>query len=204
MIGPALALGVATSLHCAAMCGPLAVAAGGRARYFVGRLVSYAAAGALFGALGEHALCRLPIGTVQVAALAVVAAAALGRAFRLVRPARVRISTRRPRRLLARLWAHLPRDAFALGLATGLLPCGLLVPAWALAATAGDAGAGALTMAAFALASTPGLAAPLVGRRWLPRPAPRLEAAAWCALALWLALRPLLVAAACHSPAHVP
>jgi sulfite exporter TauE/SafE len=197
MIAAALALGVATSLHCAAMCGPLAVAAGGRARYFVGRLVSYAAAGAVFGVLGDHALCWLPVGTVQIVALVALATAALVRGLRTLVPRRVRIATRPPRRLAQRLFAHLPRGPLALGLATGLLPCGLLVPAWALAATAGDAGAGALTMAAFAVASTPGLAAPLLARRWLPR-TPRLEAVAWLGLAVWLALRPLLSAARCH------
>jgi uncharacterized protein len=203
LIAAALALGLVTSLHCALMCGPLALAAcrGGALRYFGGRLLSYTAIGALFGALGEHALCLLPVRSVQLVALAALAAAAFVRAatrLRRPRPPLVTVGTRPPRRLAARVLALLPRGAFTLGLATGLLPCGMLLPAWALAMASGGPASGALSMAAFAVASSPGLAAPLLGRRFLTRPAPRLEAAAWCALGVWLAVRPILVATGCH------
>src|SRR5262249_6107370 len=101
--------------------------------------------------------------------------------------------------IVARLWRRLPRDPLAVGLATGLLPCAALVPAWALAMAAGSAPAGAASMGAFALASSPGLVAALVGRPLAARVrSPRLQAAAWCALGLFLASRPLLVAAGCH------
>jgi sulfite exporter TauE/SafE len=206
MILAALALGIVTSIHCAVMCGPLAVAAcRGRGndavRYFGGRLLAYAAIGALFGKIGQHALCLLPVHTVQLVAVGVVAAAALVRALRLVRPPRpIALGRRRPLRLVARLWSLLPRDAFAVGMATGLLPCGMLLPAWALAMASGDAPSGAVTMASFALASSPGLVGALVGKRLLARArlSPRLEAAAWLALALWIVVRPLVVSAHCH------
>jgi sulfite exporter TauE/SafE len=202
VIAEALALGLVTSLHCAVMCGPLAAAScarGGSARYLAGRLGSYAAIGAVLGAVGEHALCVLPVASVQIAALAAVALAAFGRAVRLLRPARPVTLGKRPR-IVARLFRILPRDPLAVGLATALLPCGALVPAWALAMAAGGALAGGVAMLAFAVASTPGLVAALCGRRLAARfRAPRLEAAAWLALAVWLAVRPLLMAArACH------
>ena len=197
MIGAALALGAVTSLHCSVMCGPLAVAAGRPARYLGGRLLSYSLIGAVLGAAGQHALCWLPVATVQLVAVGLVVVVALAQALRRVRPPRP-VQLGRKRFVLSRLWRMIPRNAFALGLATGLLPCGMLVPAWALAVSSGDAAAGALTMAAFAVASTPGLVVPLLGRRLVPHVDPRLQAAAWCAVAVWLAVRPLLVATGCH------
>jgi sulfite exporter TauE/SafE len=198
----ALALGAVTSLHCAVMCGPLAAAScarGGGLRYLGGRLASYAALGALFGAIGQHALCILPVAGVQIVALGAVALAAAARGLRLLLPPRPVKLGKRPQ-LVARLFRLLPRDPLAVGLATGLLPCGALVPAWALAMTAGGALPGAAAMLAFGAASTPGLVVALVGSRVAARVrSPRIEAVAWLALAAWLAVRPLLMAArACH------
>src|SRR5688572_20382934 len=49
----AFAAGMATSLHCAAMCGPLACAVGCKpANYHLSRLISYTLAGALLGGVG--------------------------------------------------------------------------------------------------------------------------------------------------------
>jgi sulfite exporter TauE/SafE len=207
----AAAAGFVGSLHCAAMCGPLAMAAGmpgGRfeasatGQYLAGRFVSYAAVGALMGALGAHALCRLPVQPAQWIAVALVAGAAAWRGISLLRarrapaaPAPVGIGKRRVG-LAARLYARLPRRAGALGLVTGVLPCGMLVPAWALAATSARADVGALVMLVFAAASLPGLLLPLVSRGALARVTRRMPAfvpgLAWCALAAWIALRPLL------------
>src|SRR5262249_50039240 len=101
--------------------------------------------------------------------------------------------------VVSRIWRRLPRDPLAIGLATGLLPCAALLPAWALAMAAGSALAGAASMVAFALASSPGLVAAPAGRRLAARVrSPHLQAAAWCALGLFLAFRPLLLAAGCH------
>lgn len=60
---------------------------------------------------------------------------------------------------------------FALGLALGFLPCGLLYGALAAAASAGDALAGALAMLAFAAGTVPALiaialAGQVAGRQW--------------------------------------
>src|SRR5690606_506069 len=66
LIGALLA-GLATSLHCAGMCGPLACGVGALARsegeglaaaslYHTGRLTSYAAIGAICGAVGKEPL----------------------------------------------------------------------------------------------------------------------------------------------------
>ncbi len=216
----ALATGALGSAHCAAMCGPLAVAGCSRegagvvtadaAGYFAGRLVAYSAVGAVMGHLGHHALCILPMSALEGIAVAAVAIAAAYRGVSLLRGPRgaamglvaLRAKPRRagPAALLAALW---PRRGLGLGLATAILPCGMLLPAWALAAGTASAPEGALVMAAFSVATLPGLLVPLVGRRLLQRAAARMPRSAygvlWCALAAWIAVRPLLVASgACH------
>ncbi len=216
----ALVTGLLGSIHCAAMCAPLVVAGctrdgrvdrGEALGYFGGRILSYAAIGALLGHLGQHALCILPVGTVQAIAVGVVAVAAAARGIALLRrPARdvagepiVKLGTKpRGPSLVASIASYLPRRGAPLGVATGIMPCGMLLPAWALAAGTAAAPSGALVMAAFAIATAPGLLLPLAGRRLLARAAARLpaaaQAAAWGLLALYVALRPLLATAHHH------
>lgn len=211
LFGAALATGLVGSLHCPLMCGPLAVAGCSRAgrvsprsvvAYLAGRLVSYAAVGAACGALGEHALCMLPIETVQLVAMVLVGAFAGWQGVKILWPRRarpVRIRRRAPG-LWARVSRSWPRRGGALGLATGLLPCGMLVPVWMLAATSGDAPSGAAVMAIFCAATAPALLVPLVSGSFWRRIPTRLQGAAWCALAVWIAARPLLMAAHHHHP----
>ena len=62
-----------------------------------------------------------------------------------------------------------PGVPFGLGLLNGLLPCGLVYGMLAKAATTGSASGGALTMAAFGLATLPALAlAGALGSRLTP------------------------------------
>ncbi len=212
MIGAAIVMGLVGALHCAAMCGPLAVAgsAGGRApSYFAGRLVSYAAIGALLGSIGEHALCLLPVESVQLVAALLVGVFAIWKAVSALRGPRPRVTEARPielgrRRvpLVARVLSRLPRRGFGLGLATGILPCGMLVPAWTLAMGAGSPLGGAAVMAAFYAGSAPGLVAPMVAGKLAGGLASRVprgwQAAAWGVLALWIIARPLLGAVHHH------
>ena len=192
----ALGTGLVGTIHCAAMCGPLVAASRGGVSYFAGRLLSYATVGAIMGAIGQHALCLLPVERVQHVAVGLVAAFAAWKAVSALRrprpPRPLPLGRRRPS-LLARVFAHVPRRGFGLGLATGILPCGMLVPAWTLAMSSGDALSGAAIMAAFFTGSAPGLLAPLVAGRWLATRVPRaVQAGAWTALALWTLARPLL------------
>jgi uncharacterized protein len=223
LLGAAVGAGLVGSLHCSLMCGPLAIAGcteGGRfswkqaAGYLGGRLGAYAAIGAALGAVGEHALCRLPVPTAQIVVLALVAAFAAWRAFQALRgkPTTSLLGRRSrgggPLHTLAARVAGLARSAggqrrgLVLGLATGLLPCGMLLPAWTLAMGAGSAASGAAVMAAFWGATLPGLLAPLLGRRAVAGLAARIpgwaQGLAWGALAAWIALRPLLAAAHHH------
>jgi len=220
----ALATGGLGSVHCAAMCGPIAVAgcsAGNTLSsrrvtgYFLGRMMAYTSVGAVLGHLGHHALCLLPMAALEAVAITLVAGAAAYRGITLLRrrapsPPLVELTAKRrattPARsssLLGLVSELAPRRGLGLGLATGVMPCGLLLPAWALAAGTASAPAGAAVMAVFSLATLPGLIVPLVGRRLLQRRIARLPASTyglvWCALALWIVARPLLRATGhCH------
>jgi len=203
----AFTTGLAGSVHCAAMCGPLACAAAGDrpwrsgAEYAAGRLLGYAAVGAVFGLLGKHTLCRLPLDRVASWLGWLLVGVALVIAFRRLRPARPLQLGRRRVPFAARLFARLPRRPVAFGLATAMLPCGMLLPAWGLAALADSPAGGALVMAVFSAASLPGLLAPLalapLGRR-LAATRPWVLSAMWIGLALWLAMRQLPAFAAVH------
>ncbi len=211
LLSAAVIMGLAGSLHCAAMCGPLALAGctregklSGRsaAAYFIGRLISYATVGATLGHLGRHALCRLPVGRMHAFTVALVAIPVAWRGLKLLRrrpaasgPALVQLERARPQRAPG-LMRLLPLRGGLLGIATGILPCGMLLAAAALAAASQHALVGAGVMTVFALASMPGLLVPLLGRRLLSRLAARLPPSAaglgWLVLAAWLAVRPWL------------
>lgn len=205
----ALTTGLAGSVHCAAMCGPVACAAagGGRpwrsgAEYALGRLAGYAAVGAIFGFVGQHTLCHLPLDRVASWLGWAMAGVALFMAFRRARPTPpLQLGRRRPP-IAARLFAIMPRRPVAFGLITALLPCGMLLPAWALAALADSAPGGALVMAVFSLGSLPGLLAPLLvaplGRR-LVAARPWVVSVMWGGLAVWLAIRQLPAFTAVHN-----
>lgn len=209
----ALVAGLLGSLHCAGMCGPLAVAGCSKGRgvdgatgYFAGRFVAYATLGAVVGHLGKHAFCILPMNAAHAIAVGLTAlpAAARGVSLLVRKPPSEFVPLRKkPRsRVLATLAAVLPRRGLGLGLATGVLPCGLLITAFAMAAATANPLLGATSMAAFAIGSAPGLLIPLVGRGLAERMkfkiSPKIEGVLWCALALWLGVR-LAMGESCHT-----
>ena len=83
-------------------------------------------------------------------------------------------------------------------MATGILPCGVMMGAWLLAASTGTAMRGSLTMLIFAVATLPGLLAPVLAGGVLTPALRRLRPAwygwAWCLLAVWVGARPLMTA----------
>ncbi len=211
------AAGIASTAHCAAMCGPLALGACGdlrpsvapALRYGLARLGAYAVTGTLAGALGG-ALLRPLHGTPLHAVAAVAAGLALAlSALRLLRsspapgkgPSLVPLGRRAPSK--ARAWG--------MGVLTALLPCGASAAALLLAASTGSALHGGASMTAFALASVPGLAAVFASSRlgassplgpWLHRRRP-LVAAALMGAALLTASRPWRMereGCHCHRP----
>jgi uncharacterized protein len=156
MIAAALA-GVMATPHCAGMCGGFASACArprpGLWGWHAGRLTTYAALGALAGALGSV----LPgpgwvPGAVAAALLVWFAAALAGVAPQPA--ARIPGLVRAGRSLMGR--SGLPAR-FLFGAVTGLLPCGMVYAALGLAVLAASPLTSALTMLAFGGATVPGL-----------------------------------------------
>jgi len=225
--------GLLGGLHCLAMCGGYvgALAAGGgssqsgiilpaRALLFrqiaahAGRIGSYAALGALFGAAGGAALGTtwLPVQRgLYLAANALLLVLAVGVArgaspFAWLERAGLRLYAAllpAARPLAARTSAA---SRFGLGLLWGFTPCGLVYGVLPVAMLSGSAADGALVMLLFGLGTLPNLLAAgmLIGRgqRILARPTVRLAAGALiAAFALFGLYRALFVPEAlAHGP----
>lgn len=166
LIASATLMGLVGTPHCAAMCSAPCALAGGQkpARLLVGRVLGYTAGGAIAAASAE-ALARASQSlTLLQPAWALVQTALLLFGLTLL------VRGRMPVWLGSVSWRPQPRHAFATGLAWVVMPCGLLHAALLLAGLSGSVGSGALAMAGFALASTPGLViAPLWRARLLKR-----------------------------------
>lgn len=177
--------------HCAGMCGPFVMAqvagrfaaepklsrlsGGALLPYHAGRMVTYAGLGAAVGLVSGIAIhgagLRWLAALLLVLAAMLMLAQALGHLGALARGAADGGAVGR----LARPLLADPRGfrGFALGLALGFLPCGLLWGALAAAAASGSALGGALAMAAFALGTVPallgvGLLGAFFGRQYGP------------------------------------
>lgn len=174
ILSSALVLGFAGSVHCVAMCGGIAGALDQAATdrrplasftrpifYSLGRVTSYAIAGALAGAFGSVfagaanalPLARFAIGLVIVVIGVQIATA--GRAFAPLERAGLAVW-----RLAAPLARRIGRPErswqfVALGLVWGWLPCGLVYSGLLIAAASGRAAMGALAMVAFGLGTLP-------------------------------------------------
>ena len=167
-------IGLLGGTHCVVMCGGIvgALSMGGPARaslhlaYNAGRVASYAAAGAIAGALGEASLAlsgQLPLRGVLYL-LANLMLIALG--LYLMGVTRALAFSER---FGQKLWRHLQplsrrflparsiAQAFPLGLLWGWLPCGLVYSALATSLTTGSAMHGAALMLAFGAGTLPNL-----------------------------------------------
>jgi len=167
-------VGLLGGTHCAGMCGGIVGALAVQApreraalpihfAYNLGRIASYAAAGALAGAVGYAFGALLPVqrGLYLFASLMLVT---LG--FYLLGMTRALAFAERGGQ---KLWARIqpatrrflpvrgPAQAFPLGMLWGWLPCGLVYSALTTALAAGSAARGALLMLAFGLGTLPNL-----------------------------------------------
>ena len=186
-----LAAGLASSLHCAGMCGGIVAAFGMRrviplrvadsppqndlARqlaFNAGRIASYAAGGAAAGFAGGvagYASGVLPAqGAVYLAASVVLVLfglqlAGAGRLLARLEPIGAPLWRWLQPHAARLLAARALPQAFAAGLAWGWLPCGMVYAALAAAAFAGGPGGGAVAMLAFGLGTTPALLAAGLG-----------------------------------------
>ncbi len=185
LIGSLFTVGLAGSIaHCAGMCGPFVLAQVPAARgaasgsvlmrgallpYHLGRLTTYTLLGAAAGGLGGSLAQALPqsrlvLGLFLMLAAALVLVQALkGLGILWTAPVGTALGSsagatlaRIARPLLSR------RDGlsgYALGVALGFLPCGLLYGALAAAAGTGSALTGALALAVFTASTVPVLIA---------------------------------------------
>jgi hypothetical protein len=173
----ALVMGIAGGAHCVAMCGGVATAAcgtsctktlGARASHSIafhaGRVVTYAAFGALAGALGAIPLAFVPFEVARLALRVVAAVLLLGLGLHLTgldsffvriesigAPVWSRVAPLARKLLPVRSAKH----AVLLGAAWGFVPCGLVYAALSLALGAGSIAGGAFTMFAFGLGTLP-------------------------------------------------
>ncbi len=175
----AFILGLVGSLHCAGMCGPLALAlpvsSGGprrfllsRLAYNVGRVLTYCVLGALFGLVGKSlVVIGLQRWTSIALGLLLLVGLFSSRRLSLWKPVAWLLESlkRRMAFLLQR------RSTFSLGFLgalNGLLPCGLVYVACAGATASGSSGAGAAYMTAFGLGTVPMLLAISFSDRLVP------------------------------------
>ena len=175
----AFCLGLVGSLHCAGMCGPLALALPhlgktsaafllGRVAYNLGRIVTYCVLGLIFGLIGR---------TLWLAGIQRWASIALGLLLLLGLFASRRLALWRPltalvEQLKARMSALFSRRSFGalalLGLLNGLLPCGLVYVACTGATATGGVLSGAQYMAAFGAGTVPMMLAIGLSGRLVP------------------------------------
>jgi sulfite exporter TauE/SafE len=163
----ALVAGLATSLHCAGMCGPIACGLGTLAKtegerltaaslYHGTRLVSYGLIGAACGALGRQPLKWFfdsPAVLLPWVMVLVLLVMAFGLDKKVPRPAIFMRLTARARFKACKLSAY--GSASAMGLLTPLLPCGPLYLVFGAALLAGSAAKGAEFTLAFGLGTVP-------------------------------------------------
>jgi len=182
----AFVAGLVTSVHCAAMCGPLGCALLGRresspqqvrvstALYHAARIVSYALIGGILGAVGQGAagIFGAAISRALPWAMALLFVAMAFGLDRTVPQPRF-VSRFLLRMNLRAVTADPRKSATALGLATPFLPCGPLYLAFGVALVAGSFAAGATLLAAFALGTIPIYALAQAGLfRWQARMSP--------------------------------
>jgi sulfite exporter TauE/SafE len=174
LFSAAFVQGFAGSWHCPGMCGPIAhvLASGGGRTWWVtlfynfGRSVSYFSVGLLLGLTGGL------LNTIFLSSFAAVVGGLLiivfgtmylfaGGPGALVRLPDfvVRGLGRLLRSESGAADRRRPLVALSFGMVSGLLPCGMLMPAYALALGSGDALAGAVAMVFFSLGTYPAMLA---------------------------------------------
>ncbi len=172
----AFLLGLVGSLHCAGMCGPLALALpaapGGRASFLAGRLAynggrvaTYGALGLMFGLLGKGFNLAGAQRWLSIAlGVTILFAFAWSRKWTLGAPL-IGIVTRVKGWVAIILRRRALSSLLLLGLLNGLLPCGLVYVAGASAATRGTPVAGAGFMLLFGLGTVPMMLGIALARR---------------------------------------
>jgi sulfite exporter TauE/SafE len=188
-LGSGFAVGLASSLHCAGMCGGigasiafLAPDGGAAARLRVlaeaqaGRVAAYVAAGMVVGAFGSAVYGAFDLAAAH-AMLRWAAAATLGWVGLTVAGLAPSLAPAGLSRAVGRGWTPVQRALASRGvplpllsgLLWGLMPCAMVYAALFLAMVAGSASAGAATMLGFGLGTVPAVTLAALGATQLPR-----------------------------------
>lgn len=179
----AFTLGLFGSLHCVGMCGPLAIAFCGTNHdsasqklvsglgYNIGRTITYAMLGLVFGLLGSFFF----VADIQKA-LSIVLGGILVFSFMMSIDIDAQINTipvikkvyDRLRIALSNLYNHAKKyPPIVLGIANGLLPCGLVYLALTGALATGDIYEGMMFMTLFGLGTIPMLLSLVLGFNYM-------------------------------------
>ncbi len=175
----ALLLGLAGSLHCAGMCGPLAIAlpglgaagwrfALGRLAYNLGRIATYSVLGIVFGLLGRTLLLAGVQRWVSIGlGLVLLAGLLSSRQLGVWRPVLALVGFLRDG-MGGLLRRHSLLSMAGLGLLNGLLPCGMVYVAGAGAVMAGGLLSSVEYMVVFGLGTLPLMLALSLSGRLVP------------------------------------
>lgn len=159
----ALVIGLTGSLHCVGMCGPIVIALGrggsstlNLLSYNIGRVITYSMMGMLFGAVGGF----LNLSAFQQYSSIIIGAAML--VYLVLRYSRINRRFQFNDTLISRVARKLIGKAMksksgllVVGMANGILPCGLVYLAATGSAASGSWYNGALVMAIFGAATIP-------------------------------------------------
>jgi uncharacterized protein len=175
----AFVLGLAGSVHCAGMCGPLALSlpatsqeTGGfmlsRLAYNLGRILTYCVLGALSGLIGQSLLLAgVQRWTSIVLGLLLLVGLVSSRKRALWRPVTSQVESLK-QRMAPLLRQRSAASLGLLGLLNGLLPCGLVYVACAGATASSSLLGGAAYMTTFGLGTVPMLLAISISGRLVP------------------------------------
>ena len=163
---PAFLLGLAGSVHCAGMCGPLALSlpaprngrrsfVASRAAYNLGRIGVYCLMGLAFGLLGKTAALAGFQRWLSITAGALILCGLAASSRRRVEAPMIQFVTWLKEGFGALLQRKSLPSLLLLGALNGLLPCGLSYTAGVAAAATGSAPAAAGFMAAFGVGTLP-------------------------------------------------
>ena len=174
-LGYIFVLGLITSTHCLGMCGGILLSqttdasdlvAGAKKRtrrgvwaslaYNGGRVASYTAVGAVFGAVGAVITYTMTVKS-MVFTIAGILVALIGIGMWGIIPGVRRLSPDMP------AFCRMPETRkkkfygkpLVIGLLTGIMPCGAMSAMWIYAMSTGSAGTGALSMLLFSLGTVP-------------------------------------------------
>ena len=169
-IGAAAILGIAGSLHCIGMCGPLVMAfesislqkrwSSAQLIYHAGRWTTYTLLGTIIGVIGQSfAIWDLQRWAIFLTGLVMLLFILLPSITHRISAPLNGLANRLRSRMSATIKSKRLGHRYIFGLLNGLLPCGLVYTALAGSLAAGEAWIGGLFMLTFGISTTPGLLA---------------------------------------------